>query len=223
MSRRVRLLVGSSRTSTRHPTAIARPISTSCWSMRSTAGRRARPTEISGRPSWRSASDATSAHFGPSHHRTHARLHAKQDVLGHRQVLGERQFLVDHRHAGFAGIEGIARTIGLAVEPHFALVGRMGAGEHFHQGAFAGAIFTNEGKDLAGATDRSTPPSAIVAPNRLWTPRIWRRGACEDCGGGAGGICQTVLAFVELTVTLENTPQTGVAKRGFGGPVFSCV
>jgi len=42
---------------TRHPTAIARPISTNCWDAierRPTGG----STEISGRPSWRSASAA---------------------------------------------------------------------------------------------------------------------------------------------------------------------
>ena len=38
------------------------------------------------------------------------RLHAEQDVLHHRQVRRERQLLVDHRHAGPAGVERVAQA-----------------------------------------------------------------------------------------------------------------
>src|SRR5207302_1350483 len=53
------------------------------------------------------------------------------------------------RDAGLAGVERVARLVGLAVEPHLAFVGLVRAGEHFHERALAGAVLADEREDLA--------------------------------------------------------------------------
>ena len=99
-----RLLVGSSSTSTRQPTATARAISTICCAAigsRPPARRggcadgAAPPARAAPLPHRASIDDAQRADEPAAA----ARLHAEQDVLGHRQVRRQRQLLVDHRHA----------------------------------------------------------------------------------------------------------------------------
>ena len=68
-----------------------------------------------------------------------------------REVRRERQLLVDHRDAGAARRERIARRVRGAVEPHLARVGRQRAGENRHQRALAGAVLADERADLAAA------------------------------------------------------------------------
>ena len=74
----------------------------------------------------------------------------EQNVFHHREMRRERKLLVDHRDARLPGVERIARTIRLAVEPHLAFVRLMGAREHFHQRALARAVFADQRQHLAG-------------------------------------------------------------------------
>ena len=90
------------------------------------------------------------SHLGPTHKRSRRRLDAKQNVLHHRKMRCERQLLIDHRDALPAGVERLARPIGLAIEPHLAFVGLMGARKHFHQRALPRTVFANECENFAG-------------------------------------------------------------------------
>ena len=149
-----RLLVGSSRTSTRHPMASARAISTSCCA----AGVRS-PTGRSGAMSWWPSSaerrDRRLAHpialdqaDGAGNAAAH-RLDAQHDILHHAQVRRERQLLVDHRDAGLPRGQRIARRVSGAVEPHLPGVRRQRARENRHQRALPGAVLADERADLA--------------------------------------------------------------------------
>ena len=96
-----RLLVGSSRTSTRQPTATARAISTICCAaIGSVPATRVGP-DAAGGCSSASARAARSriARRDRAGAAAARRLHAEEDVLGDREVRRERQLLVDHRHA----------------------------------------------------------------------------------------------------------------------------
>lgn len=73
---------------------------------------------------------------------------AEEEVFFDCEVWGEGEFLVDHGDAELACLEGVLGLVGLAVEAHGAFIGGMGTGEHLHEGAFAGAIFADEGEDL---------------------------------------------------------------------------
>ncbi len=79
------------------------------------------------------------------------RLHAQQDVLGHRQVRRERELLVDHRDARAAGVERMRGLIRLAVECHAAGVWLQRARQDGHQRALAGAILPDDRAHLARA------------------------------------------------------------------------
>ncbi len=72
------------------------------------------------------------------------RLHAEQDVLGHRQMRRERELLVDHRDARAAGVERMRGVVRLAVECHAAGVWLQRARQDGHQRALAGAILPDD-------------------------------------------------------------------------------
>ncbi len=77
------------------------------------------------------------------------RLDAEEDVLHHAEVRRERQLLVDHRDAGAACVQRIARRVRRTVEPHGAGVRSQGAREDGHQRALAGPVLADERADLA--------------------------------------------------------------------------
>jgi len=77
-------------------------------------------------------------------------LGAEDDVFGDAEVGRDGEFLVNGDDAGAAGVEGIARGERSAVELERAGVGRVNAGEDFHEGGFAGAVFADERVDLTG-------------------------------------------------------------------------
>ena len=84
------------------------------------------------------------ARAGAVDHTEPSRLDAEHDVLRDAQVRRDRQLLVDHRDAGAAGVERLARTVGRAVERHRAGVGPERAGQDAHQRALAGAVLSDE-------------------------------------------------------------------------------
>ncbi len=77
-------------------------------------------------------------------------LAAGQDVLGHGQVAGQAQLLVDHGDPGPQGVGGRARREGPAVERHRAGVGLEDAGRDAHERALAGAVLADDRVDLPG-------------------------------------------------------------------------
>ena len=62
----------------------------------------------------------------------------------------EGEFLIDHDHALLSRLKGSGRRERRSVNGHFPGIGLQGAREYFHQGAFARAIFTDEGVDFPG-------------------------------------------------------------------------
>ena len=58
--------------------------------------------------------------------------------------------LVDHADAGADGIGRRVKDVRLAVDQDFALIRAVQAVQLAHQGAFAGAIFAQQGMHLAG-------------------------------------------------------------------------
>ena len=89
-------------------------------------------------------------HLRPVHQRPARRLDAEQNIFHHGQMRREREFLINHRHAGLARVERIAGNVSRAVEKHLALVRRNRAGQNFHQRGFARAVFADERHDFAG-------------------------------------------------------------------------
>ena len=110
---------------------------------------------------------ATLAAIDPAKHR---RLAAKQDVLLHGKIGGEVEFLINHRHAGVARMQRIARLERTAVEREAAAVRSVRAAEHLHQRAFAGTVFADECVHLASsdleahAVERNGRPEALGHP-----------------------------------------------------------
>jgi hypothetical protein len=92
---------------------------------------------MSGLPSWAMASAAR-------------RLHAEENIFHYGEVAGEGKLLVDHGNTAAAGVEGIAGNIGDPVDPHLPGIGSVCAREDLHEGALAGAVFTDEREDLTG-------------------------------------------------------------------------
>ena len=106
-SSRPRLLVGSSRTSTRQPTASARAISTSCCAATDRRADRRVGRDVVVPELARARRSPIARMRARSHEAAAHRLGAEHDVLHHAQVRRERQLLVDHRDAGAARLERI--------------------------------------------------------------------------------------------------------------------
>ena len=78
-------------------------------------------------------------------------LNTQIDVLGHRQLRHDAQFLMHHADAVPQRIAGGMEMHRLAVEQHLAIEAGMDAGDDLHQGRFAGAVLADECVDLAAA------------------------------------------------------------------------
>ena len=100
-------------------------------------------------PELRERVDGRASHRIPIEHAEPHWLNADDGVLGDGEMRGERQLLVNHRHAGTAGVERRARRIGCAVDPHVARVGQQRAGQDSHERALAGAVFADHRQHFA--------------------------------------------------------------------------
>src|SRR5947207_1704592 len=90
-----------------------------------------------------------SPHLTSSHESVSRWFGSEHDVLLNRQVRCERQFLIDHRHAGAACMQRIAWMERGAVESHGSGIRLKCAGQNAHQRTFPGAILTDERAYLA--------------------------------------------------------------------------
>ena len=175
-----RLLVGSSRTSTRQPTATARAISTICCAA---IGSVPATTVAAGCCGWCSSASARAARSrmrgaieqAPRHRAR--RLDAEQDVLGDGQVRRQRQLLVDHRHARAARVQRLGRRVRPRRRASSPRVGLQRAREDLHERALAGAVLAEQRVHLARArpTGRRRPAPA------------WRRSASSRRASRARG------------------------------------
>ena len=176
VSARDRLLVGSSSTSTRHPTASARPISTSCWAAGESVPdrgvdrnlRMAEPCEhVGGR----------SAHLGAPDEPEARGLHAEQDVLGRRTDAARATAPgrssprpLARASSGCAGRYGAPSSVirpasGCSAPDRIAISVLLPA-----------PFWPTMAQTSPGRTDTSTPSTATVAPNAFRIPRISKRG-----------------------------------------------
>lgn len=73
---------------------------------------------------------------------------AEEEVIGDGELLDEIEFLVDDADTGGLGIASILEASELAVKKEFAVVVRNHSGNNFHEGAFSGAIFSDDGMDF---------------------------------------------------------------------------
>ena len=73
----------------------------------------------------------------------------EDDVLGDREHGHEHEVLVDHPDARGDGIARSGELLGLAVEQDLACGRRVQPVEDVHQGALAGTVLAQQGKDLA--------------------------------------------------------------------------
>ena len=194
-SRRVsvcdRLLVGSSSTRTRHPTASARPISTSCWAAGERLDRRIDRNfwmaelreHISRRLPHRGAPDKSET----------GRLHPEQDVLGdgHVRVRATTpgRSSPRPRAARRADARAGRERRRASCDPR-----RAAAPDRIAISVLLPAPFCpTMAQTSPGATDRSTPSTASVAPKAFRMPRISKRGvpvmaSPMECGGRSGAL-----------------------------------
>ncbi|MNC42983.1 hypothetical protein D3C75_918200 [compost metagenome] len=78
-----------------------------------------------------------------------ARLAAEEDVGGNRQLRQQVQLLVDDADPLILGVARSLEVDRLTAVADAARIGLIDAGQHLHQGGFAGAIFTEQGHHLA--------------------------------------------------------------------------
>ena len=78
-------------------------------------------------------------------------LAAHEDVVAHRQVGGQRQFLVDDGNAAVARIIGIGKADRLAVQHDVPGCGLDDARQDLHQRRFPGAVFPEQRRHLTPA------------------------------------------------------------------------
>jgi hypothetical protein len=103
------------------------------------------------------------AHLGAREESASRRQRPEAKVLGDRQVLAERQFLVDHRHAGGEGRGRSSEVHGVSVDLDAPLVRLVDAGDELAERALPRAVFAAEGvtgarRDLeADAIERRHP------------------------------------------------------------------
>jgi hypothetical protein len=117
------------------------------------------------------------------------RQFAQIDVLGHAQLVGEAQFLVDEHDAHSLGMQRIGHHRGLLADVDRAFVGLVQPAQHLHQGRLAGAVLAHQGMDLAGhhgqrhAVERAHPGEGLDDPVET------------QCGGLSGHILNSPLPF----------------------------
>ena len=102
------------------------------------------------------AADKKEQGRGPRHQsqrspgeREASRLGTHDNVFGHGKDRHQLKVLVDHADAQFDGVVGIGDLDGGTTDLDLAFVLGIEAVEDIHQGAFARAVFAQEGQDLA--------------------------------------------------------------------------
>ena len=128
--------------------------------------------------------------------------HAQAHVLGHRHPFHQAQVLVDEGHRLGAAVGAAPLRLRQAVDEDLARIGRVDAGQQLDQRGLAGAVFTQQGQDLAGmhvqrqrvhrlraakALADAREPQQWLARHRRPLARRERRAILRWDGGPAGG------------------------------------
>ena len=75
-------------------------------------------------------------------------LQAQNDILGGGEHVHQLKMLMNHTDAVGERISGRTNQGFLPVDKNFAIIRKVDAGEHIHQGCFAAAVFTQQGQNL---------------------------------------------------------------------------
>ncbi|CCK03909.1 conserved hypothetical protein [Cronobacter sakazakii 696] len=92
-----------------------------------------------------------------------ARLAANKQVVRHRHVGQQVNFLVYGADTKLLRVRGVARPHGLAAEINGAAIGLINAGERFNERRFSGPVFPEQRHDLPA------PQAEIDMVERLYT------------------------------------------------------
>ena len=144
-SRVERTAVGSSKTMTRTSWDSALAISTTCWCATARSPTARRGVDVEPEPVEEVARPPVQARP-----RDDGRQLPHEDVLGHRQVGGERRLLMDYRDAARCRDARIIALLGFAADEDLAGVTRDFAGQDAHQRRLAGPVLAEQGVHLAG-------------------------------------------------------------------------
>ena len=97
-------------------------------------------------------------------------LHAEEDVLGDGQRGHQLEMLVDHAEAGSDRGTRIGDDIGLPSMTNLAFVGLEQPEQDVHQRGLAGAVFADDGVNLAGPNRQVDPIVGDKRPKALGHP-----------------------------------------------------
>ena len=86
---------------------------------------------------------------------------AQGDILSHRQVWGQIEFLMNHRHARALGGNRINRLVLRTVEHHGARIRLMDSAQDFEQRTFSRPILPDEGMGLTQPQRQTHPPKRL--------------------------------------------------------------
>ncbi|MNQ62278.1 hypothetical protein D3C85_766180 [compost metagenome] len=119
-----------------------------------------------------------------------AQLAAHEDVVAHREVRCQAQLLVNDRDAAFACVRGRRQDHRHAVEHDVARRGRDHAREDLHQRGLAGAVFTEQRRDLSAVDVEVHALERLHAAVRLGdVPRRQHDRAVGMTGDASGAHC----------------------------------
>ena len=95
--------------------------------------------------------------FGLVEEWTPCRFGAEHDIARDGKVGSDCELLIHHHNTGAASIGWTTRGEGLAVEYEGSGIRLVDTREHFHEGAFPGSVFADEGMNLAGCDTQIYP------------------------------------------------------------------
>lgn len=98
-----------------------------------------------------------------------------KDVLRHRQVFHQVQFLVDDGNAQRLRVARVVDLYGFAVEKDLARVHLVDAGEHLHHRRFSRAVLADQRVHLAALELKVAVVQRVNARKVLLYPRICSR------------------------------------------------
>ena len=134
---------------------------------------------------------------------TDRHLLPEQDVLGHRQLGNDVEFLVDEPEAGCGRVRGRAQRNVVAVLPDGHGVGRHDAREQLDEGRFAGAVFAHEGVNAA-----RLQPQRNVVEHRRRAVALAQPGEFQCRIGGIGQwIAPGVRSRQSVAITAARWPR----------------
>ena len=110
------------------------------------------------------------------------RLAAEIEILGHREIRQQREFLEDGGNAAHERVAGSRKRCALAAYEQVARIGPLDAGEQLHERRFAGAVLARDGVNGTGAHGERDVGDGFRRPEALTErSRLDRRAGVRRC------------------------------------------